>query len=89
VIASDNAAMTAYDTSNVFARILRGELPSQTVYEDDETIAIMDIMPRADGHVLVIPKAACRNVLDGTTLDRLDLTSACPENAFHFSGRCS
>lgn len=56
--------MSAYDTDNVFARILRGELPSHTVYEDDATVAIMDIMPRADGHVLVLPKAACRNVLD-------------------------
>ena len=56
--------MSAYDTDNVFARILRGELPSHTVYEDEATVAIMDIMPRADGHVLVIPKAACRNVLD-------------------------
>ena len=56
--------MTAYDPSNVFAKILRGELPSHTVYEDAETLAIMDIMPRADGHVLVIPKAACRNVFD-------------------------
>ena len=56
--------MTAYDQSNVFAKILRGELPSHTVYEDGETLAIMDIMPRADGHVLVIPKAACRNVFD-------------------------
>jgi len=56
--------LPAYDPSNVFARILRGELPSQTVFEDEETLAIMDIMPRADGHVLVIPKAACRNLLD-------------------------
>jgi histidine triad (HIT) family protein len=56
--------MSAYDTDNVFARILRGELPSHTVYEDEATVAIMDIMPRADGHVLVLPKAACRNVLD-------------------------
>lgn len=56
--------MTAYDPANVFAKILRGELPSHTVYEDAETLAIMDIMPRADGHVLVIPKAACRNVFD-------------------------
>ncbi|MCZ8041150.1 MAG: HIT family protein [Beijerinckiaceae bacterium] len=56
--------MTAYDPNNVFARILRGELPSHTVYEDEATVAIMDIMPRADGHVLVIPKVACRNVLD-------------------------
>lgn len=56
--------LPAYDPGNVFARILRGELPSQTVFEDEETLAIMDIMPRADGHVLVIPKAACRNLLD-------------------------
>lgn len=56
--------MTAYDPSNVFAKIMRGELPSHTVYEDAETIAIMDIMPRAEGHVLVLPKAACRNVFD-------------------------
>ncbi len=69
--------MTAYDETNVFARILRGELPSQTVYEDAETIAIMDIMPRADGHVLVIPKAACRNVLDASpeTLKAVALTT--------------
>lgn len=56
--------MSAYDPSNVFAKILRGELPSQTVYEDAQTLAIMDIMPRADGHVLVIPKAPCRNIFD-------------------------
>lgn len=56
--------MTAYDPANIFAKILRGELPSHTVYEDADTIAIMDIMPRADGHVLVLPKAACRNVFD-------------------------
>lgn len=56
--------MTAYDDTNVFAKIMRGELPSHTVYEDAETLAIMDIMPRADGHVLVIPKTDCRNLLD-------------------------
>jgi histidine triad (HIT) family protein len=56
--------MTAYDPDNVFAKILRGELPSHTVYEDADTLAIMDIMPRSDGHVLVIPRAACRNILD-------------------------
>lgn len=54
----------AYDTDNVFAKILRGELPSERVYEDEHTLAIMDIMPRADGHVLVIPKAPSRNLLD-------------------------
>jgi histidine triad (HIT) family protein len=54
----------AYDDSNVFAKILRGELPSHKLYEDDAAIAIMDVMPTADGHCLVIPKAASRNMLD-------------------------
>jgi histidine triad (HIT) family protein len=56
----------AYDTTNVFARILRGELPAHKVYEDAETLAFMDIMPRCEGHTLVIPKTAARNVLDAT-----------------------
>lgn len=58
--------MTAYDPDNIFAKILRGEIPSTRIYEDDETLAFMDIMPRADGHLLVIPKTPCRNVLDAT-----------------------
>ena len=53
-----------YDEGNVLAKILRGELPSHKVYEDDDAISIMDIMPRGDGHVLVIPKAPSRNLLD-------------------------
>ncbi len=53
-----------YDEGNVFAKILRGELPSHKIYEDDDAIGIMDIMPRGDGHVLVIPKAPSRNLLD-------------------------
>lgn len=58
--------MTApsYDDSNVFARILRGELPAERLYEDEQTLVIMDIMPRGTGHCLVIPKAASRNILD-------------------------
>ena len=56
----------SYDNDNVFAKILRDELPSEKVYEDDHTVAIMDIMPRTDGHVLVIPKTPARNVLDAT-----------------------
>jgi histidine triad (HIT) family protein len=56
--------MTAYDTDNVFAKILRGELPSAKIYEDGATVAIMDIMPRSDGHALVLPKAPSRNLLD-------------------------
>ena len=54
----------SYDESNVFAKILRGELPCHKVYEDDRVLAFMDIMPRADGHTLVIPKAKARNILD-------------------------
>lgn len=54
----------AYDDQNIFARILRGELPCHKIYEDEETFAFMDIMPRGDGHALVIPKKPSRNVLD-------------------------
>ena len=54
----------AYDNENVFARVLRGELPCHKIYEDEKTLCFMDIMPRTDGHALVIPKAASRNILD-------------------------
>jgi histidine triad (HIT) family protein len=53
-----------YDPNNVFAKILRGEMPAHKVYEDDDTFAFMDIMPRGPGHCLVIPKKAARNILD-------------------------
>ncbi len=56
----------SYDNANVFAKILRGELPAHVVYEDSDTLAFMDIMPRLPGHTLVIPKTPCRNVLDAT-----------------------
>ncbi|MDE2578915.1 MAG: HIT family protein [Hyphomicrobiales bacterium] len=56
--------MAAYDPNNIFGKILRGEMPSLKVFEDDAAFAFMDIMPRADGHTLVIPKAPCRNLLD-------------------------
>ncbi len=56
--------MASYDPTNVFAKILRGELPSHKVYEDDRAFAFLDIMPRAPGHTLVIPKAPARNILD-------------------------
>ena len=55
-----------YDPDNIFAKILRGELPSHKLYEDDETFVFLDIMPRADGHCLVIPKTPCRNILDAS-----------------------
>ncbi|MDR3423066.1 MAG: HIT family protein [Xanthobacteraceae bacterium] len=56
--------MPNYDPNNVFAKILRGELPAHKVYEDDKAFAFLDIMPRAPGHTLVIPKAAARNIID-------------------------
>ena len=56
--------MTAYDDTNIFARILRGDIPCVTVYEDDDTLAFMDVMPQAPGHLLVIPKRGSRNLLD-------------------------
>lgn len=55
-----------YNPENIFAKILRDEAPSIRVYEDDETLSFMDIMPRADGHCLVIPKSPCRNLLDAS-----------------------
>ena len=54
----------AYDRNNIFARILRGEIPSHRVHEDELTLAFMDVMPQADGHTLVIPKAEAENILD-------------------------
>ena len=56
--------MTSYDPDNIFAKILRGELPAYKVFEDDKTFAFLDIMPRAPGHTLVIPKAQARNIFD-------------------------
>ena len=56
----------SYDPNNVFAKVLRGEIPSTRVYEDDATLAFMDIMPRCEGHTLVIPKTPARNVLDAS-----------------------
>lgn len=54
----------SYDQNNIFAKILRGELPCIRVFEDDDTLAFMDIMPQADGHTLVIPKEPAVDILD-------------------------
>ena len=54
----------AYDTNNIFAKILRGEIPSVKVFEDGKTLAFMDVMPQAEGHVLVIPKEKAENIFD-------------------------
>src|SRR6185312_8617467 len=56
--------MAAYDPDNIFAKIIKGALPAYKVYEDDKVIAFLDIMPRAPGHTLVIPKHPARNLLD-------------------------
>lgn len=60
-----------YDTHNIFAKILRGDLPCHKLYEDDDTMAIMDIMPRCEGHCLVIPKTPARNILDASPAQML------------------
>ncbi|HYF23849.1 MAG TPA: HIT family protein [Caulobacteraceae bacterium] len=54
----------AYDRDNVFAKILRGELPAFKVFEDEHALALMDLFPQARGHVLVVPKAPARTLLD-------------------------
>jgi histidine triad (HIT) family protein len=54
----------SYDPANIFAKILRGEAPCLRLFEDDVSLAFMDIMPRADGHALIIPKTPARNLLD-------------------------
>jgi histidine triad (HIT) family protein len=56
--------MVAYDNDNIFAKILRREMPAFKIYEDDKTFAFLDIMPRCPGHTLVIPKASARNIFD-------------------------
>ena len=61
--------MPAYDPNHIFAKILRGEFPCHKVYEDDKAIAFLDIMPRAPGHTLVLPKAPARNLLDVAPAD--------------------
>ncbi|MCX2697021.1 MULTISPECIES: HIT family protein [Ochrobactrum] len=53
-----------YDGNNIFAKILRGEIPSTRVYETDDVVAFMDVMPQGTGHTLVVPRAPSRNLLD-------------------------
>ena len=61
--------MTDYDRDNVFAKILRGELPAHKVHEDEHTLAFMDVFPHSPGHTLVIPKAPSRNLLEADEED--------------------
>jgi histidine triad (HIT) family protein len=53
-----------YDPNNIFAKILRGEIPCHVIHEDEHTLSFMDLMPQSEGHCLVIPKAPSRNILD-------------------------
>src|SRR5215472_8964834 len=63
------SAMANYDPNNIFAKILRGELPAYKVFEDDKVLAFLDIMPRAPGHTLVVPKNPARTIVDITPDD--------------------
>jgi len=62
----------AYDQNNIFAKILRGEATAHKVYEDDATLAIMDVMPQAEGHTLILPKQSAENLFD---LDKVTMTA--------------
>lgn len=81
-----------YDPNNIFAKILRGELPCHEVYQTDKFLAFMDIMPRGDGHVLVVPKVPARNMLDVSPEDWAELAKAvqivgkAAKNAFNADG---
>ncbi|GLI93717.1 HIT family protein [Methylocystis echinoides] len=81
-----------YDPNNIFGKILRGEIPAHKVYEDDMTLAFMDIMPRAEGHVLVIPKEGARNLLDvspdtlAELMKRVQHVAKALQAAFHADG---
>jgi histidine triad (HIT) family protein len=82
----------AYDNDNVFAKILRGEIPCYKVYEDNVALAFMDIMPRIDGHTLVIPKFPARTLLDadpdklGELIKRVQKVAAAVKNSLGAEG---
>ena len=63
-MSGEDKHMAPYDPDNIFAKIIRGEIPCHKVYEDEASIAFLDIMPIVDGHCLVIPKMAARNIFD-------------------------
>lgn len=81
-----------YDDSNIFAKILRGEIPSHKIYEDDDTLVFMDVMPQGPGHTLVVPKAASRNLLDADptvlarTIPIVQRTARAVKEAFEADG---
>jgi histidine triad (HIT) family protein len=81
-----------YDPDNIFGKILRGEIPCHKIYEDEHTLAFMDVMPMADGHCLVIPKAGSRNLLDAdaatlaTLMPIVQRIAAAAKSAFDAGG---
>ncbi len=81
-----------YDDQNVFAKILRGELPCHKVFETERTLAFMDVMPRGEGHALVIPKAKARNILDvapedlAETIKSVQIVARAAREAFNADG---
>lgn len=83
---------SAYDDTNIFAKILRGEVPAAKVYEDDVALAFMDVMPQADGHVLVVPKGKARGLLDvapdvlAALIVRVQKVAAAVKTAFDADG---
>ncbi|HEY8163011.1 MAG: HIT family protein [Methylocystis sp.] len=82
----------AYDPNNIFGKILRGEIPAHKIYEDDVSLAFMDIMPRADGHALVIPKEGSRTLFDvspatlGDLIKRVQHIAKALQTAFQCDG---
>jgi histidine triad (HIT) family protein len=82
----------AYDPNNIFAKILRGEIPCHKIYEDDHTLAFMDVMPQVDGHCLVVPKAESRNLLDanpatfGALMATVQKVARAAQTAFNADG---
>jgi histidine triad (HIT) family protein len=73
--------MSAYDPSNIFAKILRGEIPAIKVFEDDSVLVMMDLFPQSRGHTLVLPKAASRNLLDADPAALAMVAAALPRFA--------
>lgn len=82
----------SYDRNNIFAKILRGEIPACKVYEDERTLAFMDVMPQSDGHTLVIPKVEASNLFEitpdalGKLIDVTQTIARASQSAFNADG---
>jgi len=82
----------SYDNNNIFAKILRGEISAVTVYEDDATLAFMDVMPQSPGHTLVVPRYPAENLFDldlsagAAVLRTVQLVARAVKTAFNADG---